>query len=411
MDILALIEAHCRYVAAQVPRAAQGCRTALAVLLAVPSACARHLPDIAGSRTELFEALVRFGLLPALPSRHTQTGVLRLLGKLTPLVEARSERHWAMWLARVLDPASSVAERLAAGTPESQRVARDPGGVFNPMRPRDYARERAELQNAAASAIEARANAERAVNELRAALADAEETALALRTERDSQASRARDLESEREALRADLASMQERVKLLQREATTAQGGRGAAQRTADGLVGQLDQLRRDLAAVTAARDRAVDEAAAQRAELKTAQTRLDTANASLAEARERIDELEDDAPTADDVLETKLKEAMDERDNYGRRLTAAARERDLLRGELEGEATYRQAAVQQLAQSTKDLITTRGERDAAEEKIEVARDRLRRQAAEIAVRQARAPLSAELIAREVEALLSRTRE
>lgn len=404
MDILALIEAHCRYVAAQVPRAAQGCRTALAVLLAVPSACARHLPDIAGSRTELFEALVRFGLLPALPSRHTQTGVLRLLGRLTPLVEARSERHWAMWLARVLDPASSVAERLAAGTPESQRVARDPGGAFNPMRPRDYARERAELQNTAASAIEARANAERAVNELRAALADAEETALALRTERDSQASRALDLESEREALRADLASMQERVKLLQHEATTAQGGCGAAQRTADGLVGQLDQLRRDLAAVTVARDRAVDEAAAQRAE-------LETANASLAEARERIDELEDDAPTADDVLETKLKEAMDERDNYKHRLAAAARERDLLRGELEGEATYRQTAVQQLAQSTKDLITTRGERDAAEEKIEVARDRLRRQAAEIAVRQARAPLSAELISREVEALLSRTRE
>lgn len=507
MEILALIEAHCRFVAAQMPRAAQGCRIALAVLLAIPGACARHLPDVAGTRTQFFEALVRYGLLPALPSRHTQTGALRLLGTLTPLVEARSERHWVLWLAQALDPASPIAERIAAGTPDSQRAVRDPGEVFSPMRSRDYTRDRVELQQKAAAATKARMDAEREAAELHAALAQAEDEALAVRTERDSLAPQVEDLErrnlgleSERTTLKASLASAQERVAALRQERTAVGQERDTAKRTVDGLQGQVGQLRRDLAAMQAARDKANEEAATRQSELKIAradaaalQTRLDTttkdlateravkgkaeeeaaarraelsvknhlqarvdlaekdlkaaraerdaalglvadhraqrdqARGALADARERITELEEDVVVQADKraaaqqetgaarktcaeLEAKIKEATAERGTYENRLSALTQERDRLRQTLTEESKAKHAAVEQQARLSRDLAVVRGERDAANEKIEVARDRLRRQTAEIAVRQLRAPLSAEIIAREVEVLLGRSR-
>ncbi len=512
MDNLALIEAHCRFVAGQMPRAAQGCRIALALLLAIPGACARKLPDVTGTRTQFFEALVRYGLLPALPSRHTQTGALRLLGSLTPLVEARSERHWALWLAHAQDAASPIAARIQAGTPENQRAVCDPGEVFSPMRSRDYTQERADLQHAAASAAQARADAERRAEELRIARAQAEDIALTLHAECDALAAKVEDLErrhleleSERTRLTSGLASAQEQLGRLQQDAAAARDGQDKASRAAETLQGQVAALQRDLAAVRAARDKATGDTAArsaaldvatenvallqrqlesaarelaaeraartkidedsalQRSDLSTIQSRMGLMQArlekaeqelkfaqserdaaigsagdaraqharardSLVNAREQIATLEYEAAVQADKSEAarreagettkanadlaaKVAQASTERASLEKRLATLTQERDRLRDALTEESRSRHTAFTQQTRLEQELTSVRGERNAANEKIQVARDRLRRQAAEIAVRQRRAPISAEIIAREVEELLARTRE
>lgn len=520
MDDLALIEAHCRFAAGQVPRASSGCKVALALLHALPGACARRLPDVTGMRTEVFETIVRFGLLPAVPSRHTQAGALRLLAAVTPLVEARSERHWAFWLAQSLDPGSAVAAWIRAGTPESQRAVRDPGETFSPLRSRDYRREKSNLAQQLADALKAKESAEQLAAELRTDFARVEAEVLALRPERDSLVQRLEQLDEERTTLAADLALAEERRTAHERAVADAQD---QAKRAADGLrdrVAQLErdlaamvtakikaiseaesledectvgrralaearlatedlqkqvtQLQRDLATAQAERDAAINDAGTQRTELdetrlqlEALQTRLDAATPdqpddlqkrldkvsldlktaqvqreialnnlsytkderdevreSLRQAQERVlslkglvDDLNEQLNGAKDdelafesriaTLETKLTKAATE---HQKKLTQLTKERDDLMQGLADESEARQAAVEQQEKLTQELSTARGERNAANEKLEVVRDRLRQQAAEIAVRQRFAPLREEIIAREIAQLLSRSR-
>lgn len=149
MEMLAIIEAHCRFAAGQLPRGQGGCATALRVLAALPGACARGLPDVTCGTPGLFVALVRFGLLEALPSRRVRLAAIRLLARVTPMVEQRSPRQWSLWFALALDPMSAPAQRLQAMTSASQRAVRDPGETFSPPRARDHRRERGELVEAA----------------------------------------------------------------------------------------------------------------------------------------------------------------------------------------------------------------------------------------------------------------------
>lgn len=523
MDELALIEAHCRFAAGQVPRASPGCKVALALLHALPGACARRLPDVTGMRTEVFETLVRFGLLPAVPSRHTQTGALRLLATVTPLVEVRSQRHWAFWLAQSLDPGSAVAERIRAGTPESQRAVRDPGETFSPSRSRDYRREKSNLAQQVADALKAKESAEQLAAELRADLARVEGEVLALHSERGVLTQRLEQLDAERTSLAADLALADERRAANERAVADE---RDQAKRAADDRVAQLErdlaamvtaknkavgkaesledecitgrrtlaetrlatedlekqvaQLQRDLAAAQAERDAAITDGRTRRTErdetrrrleelqarldaipdqptdlqtrldkvsldLKTAQLQReialnnlaytkderDEARESLQQTQERVlslegfvDDLNEQVHKAktDELafesniaaLETKLTKAAA---GYQKKLTELTKERDELEQErddlkqaLADKSEAHQAAVEQQEKLAQELSTARGERNAANEKFEMARDRLRQQAAEIAVRQRFAPLRDDIIAREVAQLLSRSR-
>lgn len=103
-DLHALIVAHCRHVETQLPPGNLGVATAAAVIAAVPDAHRRGVPDLTGSAPELLGLLVGYGLLPALPSRRVIRAVPRLLAPLTPIIEARSPRSWALWLSRLADP-------------------------------------------------------------------------------------------------------------------------------------------------------------------------------------------------------------------------------------------------------------------------------------------------------------------
>ena len=146
--MLAIIEAHCRFAAGLLPRGKEGCATAFGLLAAFPGACGRNLPDVTGTTPGVFAALVRLGVLPAVPSRRVRLAAIRLLAAVTPMVELRSPRQWSLWFAQALDPSSTPAQRLQASTPESQRAVRDPGETFSPPRARDP-RVRSELLRAA----------------------------------------------------------------------------------------------------------------------------------------------------------------------------------------------------------------------------------------------------------------------
>lgn len=119
--MLAIIEAHCRFAAGLLPRGEEGCATAFGLLAAFPGACGRNLPDVTGTTPGVFAALVRLGVLPAVPSRRVRLAAIRLLAAVTPMVELRSPRQWSLWFAQALDPGSTPAQRLQASTPETQR--------------------------------------------------------------------------------------------------------------------------------------------------------------------------------------------------------------------------------------------------------------------------------------------------
>jgi hypothetical protein len=72
VHMLAIIEAHCRFAAGLLPRGEEGCATAFGLLAAFPGACGRNLPDVTGTTPGVFAALVRLGVLPAVPSRRVR---------------------------------------------------------------------------------------------------------------------------------------------------------------------------------------------------------------------------------------------------------------------------------------------------------------------------------------------------
>lgn len=139
MNMRAIIEAHCRHAAGQVPRGVEGCATALAVLAALPAACARNLPDVTAATPRIWEAMVRFGLISAVPSRRIRVAALRLLARVTPLIEERSRRQWSCWFAQALDQESVPSQRLRANTPEAQLAVQVPAETPSPVGTRDRA--------------------------------------------------------------------------------------------------------------------------------------------------------------------------------------------------------------------------------------------------------------------------------
>ena len=251
--MLAIIEAHCRFAAGLLPRGEEGCATAFGLLAAFPGACGRNLPDVTGTTPGVFAALVRLGVLPAVPSRRVRLAAIRLLAAVTPMVELRSPRQWSLWFAQALDPGSTPAQRLQASTPESQRAVRDPGETFSPPRARDP-QVRRELLRAAEAARADADTARAALEQTAAALEEArqraaeQEAALAA-VQREAERQRVTEL-ALREADRRELEALRRQCEADHAQLQALRGGDPVQRQELERLRAQREADRQELARV-----------------------------------------------------------------------------------------------------------------------------------------------------------------
>lgn len=111
------IRAYCRILVSDLPRGVLGCAIAAEILLAVPEAPGRRLPDVTGSAPEIFRALVTWGLLRSMPSARVMAAALTHIAAISPLVAQRSARQWILRLSAFLDEASTLAEAIRRRVP------------------------------------------------------------------------------------------------------------------------------------------------------------------------------------------------------------------------------------------------------------------------------------------------------
>ncbi len=111
------IRAYCRSLVTDLPRGVLGCAIAAEILMAVPEAPRRRLPDVTGSAPEIFRSLVAWGLLRSMPSARVMAAALAHIAALSPLVAQRSARQWILRLSQLLDGTSAVAEAMRRRVP------------------------------------------------------------------------------------------------------------------------------------------------------------------------------------------------------------------------------------------------------------------------------------------------------
>lgn len=111
------IRAYCRGLVTDLPRGVLGCAIAAEILMAVPEAPRRRLPDVTGSAPEIFRSLVAWGLLRSMPSARVMAAALAHIAALSPLVAQRSARQWILRLSQLLDGTSAVAEAMRRRVP------------------------------------------------------------------------------------------------------------------------------------------------------------------------------------------------------------------------------------------------------------------------------------------------------
>lgn len=284
------------------------------------------------------------------------------------------------------------------------------------------------LQQQVAAAREERDRAKRMADSLQGQVIQLQRDLSAMQAARDRANEDAATRRTELKTATTDIAALQTRLEKAAHDLAAEQAARREADSAAaaavkarmDLLQTRIDHTEKDLKAARSERDSALDNVAEHRAQGERARK-------ALAEARDRISVLEYDAAILADKhtasqqgavsakntivdLEAKLKEAATNRRTHENSLATLTQERDRLRHSLAEESKARHTELEQQKRLTQELAAVRGARDAANEKIEVARERLRRQTAEIAVRQLRAPLSVDIITREVDALLGRSR-
>lgn len=133
-DLDALLVAHCRHAATELPAGKSGVRWAADFLAVLPVACRRRLPDVVASGPKIFEFLVGQGLFATMPSPRLVPQVLGLVTSVSPLLCARSSRQWALWLARVHDAGSPVVAAIREQTPPGQLMVTVPAPPSGPPR-------------------------------------------------------------------------------------------------------------------------------------------------------------------------------------------------------------------------------------------------------------------------------------
>ena len=117
VDPVAVVAASCRRATARLPRGRLGAATAEKVARGLAAAVSRRLPDITGSPTEVFAALVGRQVLGEMPCPRVRGPALRLLAQVTPLVAPNGSRRWNLWLETALDPRSDIFSKVRSSTP------------------------------------------------------------------------------------------------------------------------------------------------------------------------------------------------------------------------------------------------------------------------------------------------------
>lgn len=214
-ELRALLEAHRRHATTELPPGKPGVRWAADFLAALPGACCRRLPDVVTTGPKIFEFLVGQGFFAAMPSPRLVPQVLGLVAGVSPLLQVRSSRQWALWLARVHDTGSPLMAAIRKKTPSYQLGVTTPAPAGPPLRATQIRDERDRL--AADLEVASAENGRRQV-----ALAEASDerdrlaVELATATEREQRAVATAD--AERDRLAAELRAAVER----EREAVSA---------------------------------------------------------------------------------------------------------------------------------------------------------------------------------------------
>lgn len=133
-ELMALLVAHCRHAATELPPGKPGVRWAADFLAALPGACRQRLPDVVATGPKVFEFFVGQGFFAAMPSPRLVPQVLGLVASVSPLLQARSARQWGVWLARVHDAGSPVVAAIQKKTPSYQLAVTTPAPAGPPLR-------------------------------------------------------------------------------------------------------------------------------------------------------------------------------------------------------------------------------------------------------------------------------------
>jgi chromosome segregation ATPase len=238
-ELGALLMAHCSQARTELPPGKPGTRWAADFLGALPVACSRRLPDLLATGPKVFEFLVGQGFFAAMPSPRLVPQVLGLVAAVSPLLEARSSRQWALWLARVWDSRSPMLAAIRKRTPTYLIGITTPAPSGPPLRAAQIRDERDRLAAALADAAVESAQRQAALVEAHAEHNRlAAEVAAAVNRERLALNHAA----IERGRLKAEMTAAAERERQAA-DAAAAQGAR-ELQRERDRLAAELSSVR-----------------------------------------------------------------------------------------------------------------------------------------------------------------------
>jgi len=285
-DLAVLLAAHCRHATAELPPGEPGVRWAADFLAVLPAACGRRLPDLITTGPKVFEFLVGQEFFAAMPSPRLVPLVLGLVARVSPLLQARSARQWALWLARVWDSGSPVFAAIRKRTPAHLIGIQAPAPAGPLLRSAQIRDERDRL---AADLV----NAATVNDQLRTVLTQAFD-------------------EGNRLAAELDAATEQE-------------------QRAVAAVVAERDRLAAELAAATEQLRQASKKAATDGARLLQFQTLSDTLTAEIAGARAERERMSG----ALSVAEETARQRVAEHELMARVLAAEKLTSEQLRGEL----------------------------------------------------------------------------
>lgn len=223
VDPLRLAVASCRHAVSRIARGRLGATTAEELVKALAGALSRGLPDISGSATEVFAALVGLRVLDEMPCLRVRGAALRLLSEVTPLVAAHGSRRWNLWLATAMDRRGSVFAELCAQTPRCLLVVGEA-----------RAEPEVVVQGELAFGADPSEALREQLDEARAQLADALAERDAARERLDEEVQRARALAAEYGVLRSRADELERQV------ARGAADGRKAAQER-EGVIAERD--------------------------------------------------------------------------------------------------------------------------------------------------------------------------
>lgn len=238
-ELGALLVAHCSQARTELPTGKPGARWAVDFLGALPVACSRQFPDLLATGPKVFEFLVGQGLFAAMPSPRLVPQVLGLVAAVSPLLEARSSRQWALWLARVWDARSPVLGAIRRRTPACLIGITTPAPSGPPLRAAQIRDERDRL---AAALAEATAESAQRQESLVEAHAEHDRLAAQVAAAVNREQLALNHAALERGRLKAEMAAAVEREKHAA-EAAAAQGAR-ALQRERDQLVAEVSTVR-----------------------------------------------------------------------------------------------------------------------------------------------------------------------